>query len=191
MIVKPFSARHTAENFGDRFLISIPSKKNWFQMVFLFIWLAGWAFGEVMVGDILLAVFLKNSVGVPILFLFVWLAGWTAGGVFALYALLWQLAGKEIIEINGQAIRIGRSIFGIHFPKEYTSQYIKDLRVSTSMPPDMFGWSRTFALWGLGPGMIAFDYGAKTIRFSSGVDEAEAKQIISEILQNYPQYKNK
>jgi hypothetical protein len=39
-------------------------------------------------------------------------------------------------------------------------------------------------------GSIAFDYGARTFRFGSGVDEAEAKQILAEIQQKYPQYKN-
>jgi len=44
----------------------------------------------------------------------------------------------------------------------------------------------TFVLWGLTGGHIAFDYGAKTYRFGAGVDEAEAKQIVKQIVDRYP-----
>ena len=43
-------------------------------------------------------------------------------------------------------------------------------------------------VWGKGEGVIAFDYGAKTFRFGSGLDEAEAKMILIEIAQRYPHY---
>jgi hypothetical protein len=39
-------------------------------------------------------------------------------------------------------------------------------------------------------GSLAFDYGARTFRFGTSIDEAEAKQIVAEIQQKFPQYKN-
>jgi hypothetical protein len=36
--------------------------------------------------------------------------------------------------------------------------------------------------------MIAFDYGARTFHFASGIDEAEAKQILQKIVTRYPRY---
>ncbi len=49
-------------------------------------------------------------------------------------------------------------------------------------------WGHAGQFWGVGQGIITFDYGAKTFRFGSGLDEAEAKMILSEITQRYPQY---
>ncbi len=43
----------------------------------------------------------------------------------------------------------------------------------------------------MGEGLIAFDYGARTFRIGSGVDEAEAKQVILIIQQRFPQYRNR
>ncbi len=34
---------------------------------------------------------------------------------------------------------------------------------------------------GISGGQLAFDYGAKTVRFGIGLDEAEAKQILNDI----------
>src|SRR5688572_13404123 len=49
-IVKPLAPRHYSEDIGNRLFISIPSRKNLFIIIFIGIWLAGWAFGEIMVG---------------------------------------------------------------------------------------------------------------------------------------------
>jgi hypothetical protein len=38
-----------------------------------------------------------------------------------------------------------------------------------------------FAFAKISEGMIAFDYGAKTCRFGSGIDEAEENQILGRI----------
>jgi hypothetical protein len=35
--------------------------------------------------------------------------------------------------------------------------------------------------WGIGGGLIAFDYGAKTFRFGASLDEAEAQDIVKEL----------
>ena len=43
----------------------------------------------------------------------------------------------------------------------------------------------------MGGGIIAFDYGAKKFNFGTGIDEAEAKKILSEIQQRYSQYRSK
>ena len=36
------------------------------------------------------------------------------------------------------------------------------------------------SLWGTG-GLLAFDYGAKTVRFAASIEEAEASQIVSDL----------
>lgn len=154
------------------------------------IWLIGWAFGEVTaLGGIL--GFSIQGFGGPSMFMIVWLAGWTVGGCYAIYILCWQLTGKELIRVAYSGITTSRSIFGIEFlQQEYTTEYIKGLRVSSPTNNSFdFGWSRTSRFYGMNGGSIAFDYGAKTVHFGIGIDEAEAKQVLAEIQQRYPQYR--
>lgn len=190
MSIKPYSARHTTDDLFDSLKITIPSKKQWFQILFIGFWLVGWAFFEFFVAGVLI-----NGIGVggPGLFMIAWLGMWTIGGGFALYILLWQLLGREMILVSNSGITTSRSLLGFSlFPKEYDSKYIKDLRVSVFISAnDIFGWSRAFHFYGLGGGIIAFDYGAKTMNFGIGIDEAEAKQILLKIQKRYPQYRSK
>lgn len=186
MPIKPYPARHTTEDMGNALQITIPSKKQWFQIVFLCLWLIGWLFGEMMVAGILLA---GNRSGAPVPFLIVWLLGWTAGGAFSVYLLSWQLFGKEIIQVSVQSLIAERVVLGVGFPKEYSAEHVRALRVSALANIQMMSrWSRNGQFYGLSGGWIAFDYGAKTIRFGNGVDEAEAQQILAEICRRFPQY---
>lgn len=41
----------------------------------------------------------------------------------------------------------------------------------------MIGWREGLEIWGLGGGSIVFDYGARTHRFGSKLDEAESRQL--------------
>ena len=54
MIVRPIAPRHYSENIGDRLIISIPSRKNWFVIIFVGVWLVFWVFSEIFVGWIFL-----------------------------------------------------------------------------------------------------------------------------------------
>jgi len=186
----------TTETNATRFIV--PSRKNWFTIFFLGFWLTGWAFGEIMVlGIMATSIFgavagkapnaTTGLLGVSGFLLF-WLAGWTVGGGFVIYTFFWQVAGKEVIEVSASGITIANKIFSFSRPKEFDSQYVKDLRVSQPADSMWSPWGRAGQFWGRGQGIIAFDYGAKTYRFGSGLDEAEAKMILSEIAQRCPQY---
>ena len=203
-IIQPPKERHTLQDDGTSLHITIPSIKNFFTIIFLGFWLVGWAFGETMAGGKILASLrtffihqpveinstLTNELSGMNLFMLVWLILWTAGGLFALYTFFWQLAGEEIIEISFNSIGIQKAILSLGRLKEYSAAHIKDLRVSHSaMAFDLHGWSSAASFWGMAGGFIAFDYGAKTIRFGAGVDEAEAKQILEKVVARFPQYR--
>jgi hypothetical protein len=192
--------RYTSENTGSSLKITIPSKKNWFIIIFLGFWLTIWAVAEVgVVGGMILGViqmliegkFLELLIEGLIggLFMLVWLALWTAGGGFALYTWFWNITGKEVIEVTDESIQISHRIFSFGKPKEYTISHIKDLRTVPTTGHGLWGFRVTRFAWGVPPGTLSFDYGAKTINFGSGCEEAEAKMILKEIWQAYPQYK--
>ena len=116
--------------------------------------------------------------------MFAWLGVWTVGGVFAIYAWLWQVMGKEIVTVQGQSFKTRRDIGGFGFDMEYNLVQMRDLHVRQPgfSPIDL---SSSLQLWGIGGGVIVFDYGAGTVRFGAGLDEAEAKQIVTAIKQRY------
>ena len=202
-IVQPPKERHSIQDIGSSLRVTIPSRKNYFILFFLGFWLIGWAFGEIMVGGVLIAGIVGLLFNSPEigkfglaglsgggLFMLAWLGIWTIGGGFAVYAFLWQLAGKENIEVSYDSIKIQRAIFGFGRSKEYLASHIRDLLVSPlAMDHSMFGWSRASNFWGISGGTLAFDYGSQTFRFGSGTDEAEAKQILEKVVAHFPQYR--
>jgi hypothetical protein len=157
--------------------IVIPAKKNWFVLVFLPVWLTGWAFGLAGASHELVSGRMRDEAG-P--FLVVWLVGWSLGGAFALYTWLWNAVGREIVGIGPGILAIRREVAGLGRTREYDLVEVKNLRVSPA-PPDPFGWGGSARLGGSGTGTMAFDYGAKTVRFGGGIDEAEAATVIDEL----------
>jgi hypothetical protein len=126
----------------------------------------GW--GEVMVARAII-----NGSGNAVFEVF-WLGAWTLGGVLVAYLVLWNLFGHERITLSGDALILRREVLGMGRVREYSLDHVRALRVS---PP---------VLGSRGPGpfplasnaMIAFDYGASTVRFGLSIDEPEATSII-------------
>ena len=196
----PAKPRYQSEHTGSSIRFTIPSKKNWFLILFLGFWLCGWAVGEIAVlgtigSEIIQIISGQETTGEFIVslagsgFLLIWVTVWTVGGAYAIYTWLWNISGKEILEISATSISITYKVGSFGKPKEYLQEHVKDLR-STPIPSEgLWGISRRKNLWGRGPGSIAFDYGAKTINAGTSCDEAEAKMILSELYTAYPHYK--
>jgi hypothetical protein len=104
-------------------------------------------------------------------------------GASAIYSLLWQIAGKEIIEVNHQHLIITRQIFNWKRAKEYPLKIANQLRLSSKKSSSIDTIRAARKLLGK-DGLIMFDYGSKDFRFGLGIDEVEAKQIIS-VIQRY------
>ncbi len=113
-------------------------------------------------------------------FLWLWLAGWTAGGIWALTTILWQLAGKEMIDVSSGALKHRVEIAGIGISRNYATSEIRDLRVSVNSQANRWAQQQQPfpPLFGAGNGPVSFDYGARTIRIGSSLDEAEAKAVL-------------
>lgn len=162
------------EAFGGT-IVTIPAKKNYFIGIFLCFWLCGWCAGEVF------ALTTIAHGGPMSLFLLVWLAGWTAGGFFVLRTIIWNFAGKEIITLKQGVLGIKQKNLLFSKPKDYDLREVKRLRVRDDEPygNSVFGQRNSFNI--NKNGTILFDYGMKTVRFGSGLDEAEASKILDRL----------
>ena len=177
-IVEPGKGRAIIEQVGSGLRIIIPARMQVFAVLFLPLWLVGWAFGEVTVARQLFGSGLPANGGS--LFLTVWLTGWTLGGAWALYVLLWQLAGKEIIELTSTSLRQRKQISIFSRSREYAVATIKNMRLA---PPTPVFYQGQYVMQGLTfkEGTIAFDYGRDTHHLGAGLDEADADYVIGEM----------
>lgn len=151
----------------------LPTKKNWFVILFLAVWLCGWFFGESSVlGQ------LANAEAR--VFLMVWLVGWTAGGVAAAGAFVWQLFGREEIDVTSAALVVRMRVLAASFTRKYELSHVKNLRVADGSSSD--GWSQQAQARALYSGRVVFDYGLKTRRIGIGLDDAEARHWIELIV---------
>jgi hypothetical protein len=188
MFVKPPGPRHQVLEQADGIAIRIPTRRNLFILVFLSLWLCGWAVGEVSAPIAFFASARKNP-GTDA-FLLIWLCGWTVGGAFAICVWLWQFKGCEIITVSPVGLGIRHEVIGFGLTRSYELSEIRDLRIA---PPvfNPFDFRSRMSIWGIGGGTIAFDYGYKTFRFAAGVDEAEARIIFQKITDASPALRKK
>lgn len=187
-VVYPQSSRVQVHQGDGTLTLTIPARRNWFLLAFLSLWLCGWVVGEFAVLGGLLAGSagwfaleggLEAGKSVS-LFLVVWLIGWTVGGCFALAVWLYQLKGREIVQRDGPYLRHVRDFRIYRRSQEYLLEHVKNLRMGGSAGNlfDLMSPGRALEFWGIGGGLICFDYGSRTIRMGAGLEEAEAQPLI-------------
>lgn len=152
--------------------ISIPSKKNWFALIFGTAWIGGWFMGfsiafTMLAGDI-------ANIGANLFILF-WLIGWTVGGGAVIFMLLWGYFGTENFSIDRGVARLEKTVFGFGIKQSMEVPHLKNFRLEVGNA-SWFGGNR-WAFWGLGPGKVKFDYGLKTFSFGLALDDAEAAYL--------------
>lgn len=184
----PEESKIKIEETTNGTLFQVFPEKKWSMIIFMSFWMIGWAVGEVSAITMIIAFFSSSDnemvIGFAQIFMIAWLGGWTVGGFFALKTLLWQLAGKELITVNHDAISIQTDNVIYKKEKSYSRNYIKDLRLNP-------GNDHPFKQLNIGKqndGKIAFDYGAKTIKFGVMSEDAEAKKVINHIQKKYSYY---
>jgi hypothetical protein len=157
--------------------VVIPARRNPFLLLFLPVWLTGWAFGELSVARDLLS---GDAAKGNRLFLGVWLTFWTVGGVCALATWVWTAFGREIVALPPGLLAVRLDVHGLGYTREFDRAQVRNLRV-VRPPRGPFVWR---VGWDSGPnaeGTIAFDYGGTTKRFGVGLDEAEAALVIADL----------
>ncbi|MBK8421315.1 hypothetical protein [Candidatus Villigracilis saccharophilus] len=192
MPIKPTQPRHKVQQLNDGIQIVLPSKKNFFRIIWFVLGLAMWVFmtGSVVFITSLLIIGLGSNNGkwIFIGFLAFILLFLVSLGAYIIYSLLWQFIGKEIIIVKNDTLRISRQIFNRNKFLEYSTPSISGLRSSTPQPV-LFASIKIFKNISGQNGMIAFDYGAKTVRFGFEIEESEAKKIVSVLQESFSKSK--
>ncbi len=112
-------------------------------------------------------------------------------GLFWLFASLWVIFGREVLELGPETLIHQRLLFGVGGTSTYDVPRIKNLRVERLellLPAFLYGGhggsgrrrgTGSFGdQMGLSGGLLAFDYDSWTYRCGAALDEPEAKQII-------------
>lgn len=175
-VVKPPRPRYSMTEEPSGFEVVIPARKHLLLLVFLAFWLVGWGVGEMVLFHRL------RVIGAPEPFVFAWLGAWTIGGLWVLYLWLWMLVGKERVRLQSNSLQIRKEILFYARNREFEVAHIRRLRVA----PIEFRPAARLRLLGLGGGLLAFDYGARTFRFGAGLDEAEAREVAGALLARNP-----
>jgi len=157
--------------------ISIPSKKNWFALLFGTAWLGGWYFGLKSVGNMFSHDITNSEASGFIIF---WTIGWTIGGLAIIFLLLWGYFGKEQFDYKNGNVRFSKTVFGLGVTRNLKATEIENIHSQDGSD----GWSEgnRWAFWGLGKGKIVFDYGLKTFSFGLAVDDAEATFLVNKMV---------
>ena len=160
MIEVPSNGRAIIEQDFNTLKIKIPSKKNWFIIIFMSVWMGGWVMGETFaIGT----VFRSDTPLFANAFILFWLIGWTSGGALVVYTILWQLIGREKITIERGVLKIDKSVLGIGRKKSYDIKSIKNLDINLTQDIGFLGRNHNRNILSMKAGKIKFDYGMKTI----------------------------
>jgi hypothetical protein len=183
-------ARAQVNDSPDGLEIVLPAPRVWVAIVFLGLWLAGWATGEAFALRGLL-----GSAPLPVrLFLALWLALWSFGGTAALSVWLWLLFGRERVRLRPDALTLQREAFGLGPVKAYSLEGVSNLRArdlslsgasvttpggQTPLPPEQA--AAILRVAGIGGPGITFDYQGRPVRFGVALDPAEAHQVVAQL----------
>lgn len=172
----------------------------WCSMLFLIVWLGGWALGEYFALSSLIQQILPLLSGettinqvqwMPTIFLIFWLTLWTFGGLLALWNVIWPLFGREITTIDHEGISIQKAVLGIGPRKHYDGAWIDNLHSSRTIDPNRERSIpfKTFKLWT--QANLVFEYNGQIVNFGVGLEADHARNIETAIYSRFPQYRPK
>ena len=116
--------------------------------------------------------------------------------VVCLTELLWQLVGREVVEISAEEVVMRHRIFGLGPSRRHEARNISGVFVSQRKYAGV-GWlrfQREMRFLSFKRGRIALNNGktiwggVRTYRFGSILGEAEAREIVALIHERFPQY---
>lgn len=161
--------RETLDGLG----IYNPARRNAFAILFMMLWLTGWAFGA----RFALSEILRGSSIVSSLFLLVWMAFWTVAGLGALVVLLWNLFGSERLFITDGMLVHSRGFGPFRRKRIYPVGQVNSFRVDTRGNP---------ATNAVPLGSVSYQAGGGVRSFGVGMTREEAEASLAAIRRALP-----
>jgi hypothetical protein len=155
--------------------IEIPAKRDWSVLAFLILFLVIWLAAGV--AEIVEAARGEGELGGqlgPLIIL-------SLGCLWAVWLLSVTFAGKEIATVTAGEFVLERVAWPHRREKRFRRDRIERLRTDAADRPERtFArmWNSQWEQFGLAGGSIVFDYGARTHRFGTKLDEAESRQLV-------------
>ncbi|HNW43155.1 MAG TPA: hypothetical protein PKI19_01530 [Elusimicrobiales bacterium] len=172
------------EETSDGPRIVIPAPRIWPLPLFFGFWLCGWTTGELAAGRSLLQILQSGPSGaelLPAAFLAVWLCAWTLGGLFVWAIFFFSLNGREVVNLQGDRLRIRLETFlGLGWNRFFSLQGMLPPRLQnipipvpkTSVP------GQTPGAPGLNYSHLVIESGTNRWRLGLGMEEQRAKELL-------------
>lgn len=154
-------------------------RKNFFLIGGLISWLILWGGVLAVVTSALLQGKVKEAGFFVVFFLLSWLFTWLLGGGLALYGLLWMGFGSETIVVTPGEISVTRTICGYRRTRCYEAGRIRSLRLAER--EGVMDFLLSLRPFGIGNGLLTFDYGAVVVTFADGVEPAIAPELLAAV----------
>lgn len=196
LVPPPPSPRVRITETGRILHIVIPARRCWGTIFLSALLLVPWAIMGICLLYLLLFGEMQADRAIRVLFAAIF---WGLWGVSPLFALLWNLQGREIVVVEGATLWIRWAIGKRGYTREFRSAHLENLRVA---PDPFYGdlnrlWQRpTLGVrYGFpagavftrsGSGRIAFEYGGSPFRFGQGLQDSEAVKILSAVERRLP-----
>ncbi|MDB5433646.1 MAG: hypothetical protein JWP35_4762 [Caulobacter sp.] len=172
------SARFSIETKESGEQIRVKARRQIFPMLFLPVWLAGWTAGGVTAMGQVIHHFEP--------FLVLWLCGWAVGWVMVAGTLTWMFTGSETLRVVGSDLEVAQHALGWSRRWLYEGGRIRNLRVADQPAwPYRFQFQVPFLNLAR-TGSVKFDYGPRTIYAAPGLDDAEGRMIVENLLKRLP-----
>ncbi len=184
--------KYEFETVGNTYRYVIPTQKQWLRIgmnALLLVVLA------ILLFPSDLSTILKQGVGQ--LDPRILLVDGIAVILLALMALdvLYQVAGKEVVEISDDAVVIRHHILGIGPSRRTRAEKVSGMVVSPDRYQPGFLLGSRYGFFDFGRGWVALGGGkerqglTRPNRFGASLGEAEARQLLGQILSRFPQYR--
>lgn len=106
---------------------------------------------------------------------------WTIAGFLFAYVLCWNVAGRELITISDGRLGLETWAASAHWRRGFNLDDVRSLRYDPPAYGNPFtrpgGPMWNAWLYGVHPGVLAFDYLGQTFRFGRDLSEPEARRL--------------
>jgi hypothetical protein len=181
-VIEPGKGRAIIERGGAVLRITIPAELKLLRLLFVVYWLFVWvsSSGVGVSGVDFGARVRLGSMGGIHPFALILITAWLFAVGWGLYALLWILVGKEIIELSSTTLKYRLQMAFFSYGRKYAVADVTNLRLTPLSLLDLCN-PRFPSLSHWGRCAISLDCGRSTRRLSIALDEADAKYVIGEM----------